>query len=990
MPLFRESFSANDISLTDEQYNAVIDDTSEILCLACAGSGKSRTLSFRIARLIHEGNKAESIIAFTFTEKAAESIKRRVAEALQRADIPVALVGAMYIGTIHAFCQNLLGSMNAKYRQFEVLDENRLKLFLLSRYYEIGLQEVQNYRAGTNPGMFKTIAEVSNAWKLANDEMLSLDAIEQEDAQLGRCLKNISQRLHSDQYIDFSLMIRLVVEALENNNPEMNKALEGASHLMVDEYQDVNISQERLIRGLYSRLNSLFVVGDDDQSIYGWRGADVRNIIEFDQRYPNCSTHTLSTNFRSTSTIVTASDRFIQLELSTARIDKSPTSNSDGNIRHFGNLWFDTKQDEAEWIARRINELIGTKYIEGNGTERGLTKADFAILMRSVQGGTRNGGAPYHRDYTNALTDADIHYIIEAEGSIFERLHARVLRDAMGLLRSPGYPRREAINFFTSNIQPVFPNADLNRFLEILADWNNQIHRPIGGARRKVYPQSLVHELIEAFRVSTTSFTNHEQVMRDLGVFSGIILDVEKVFVSIDTSQRYQSVLNFLENVAKTGYDTTQVELVSRPDAVTISTVHKMKGLEFPVVFIVDVVQQRFPGRRSNYNGWLPLNLIQNPLSRGLYQSNNAGEARLFYTALTRAERFLYISGSSNQPGLQRPKNPSPFKLRIQGLNLPEITDDEEHLPENIEKAEPRMRIDEESMPTSFTEIKDYLECPMKYKFRKIYGYSPAVPELFGYGLTTHTAINRIHQLFNNSAPSREQAEEIADEVFHLKHVFPVNQTRNPGGEGPYERAKNASKRLVGNYTEDYPSDFIQSRSLEQRFEIKADKALITGSIDLLLREDNDGNIVEARVIDFKSMDFPEGQINPFFWINLSLQVQLYAYAADIVLGENARTGSVHLLKAANLENSPNRVNVPITETAIQSAIQNIEWAVNRILEGEFPMRPSASKCEECDFRKICSKQRQEFISPEIPSPIHIPETNNITEIQVRSFSDIE
>jgi DNA helicase-2/ATP-dependent DNA helicase PcrA len=567
MPLFRETFTSNDISLTDDQYNTVIDDTCEILCLACAGSGKSRTLSFRIARLIHEGAKPESIIAFTFTDKAAESIKRRVADALEKVSLPVALVGAMYIGTIHAFCQNLLGSMNAKYRQYEVLDENRLKLFLLSRYYELELNVLQ---LANNARMFQTIAEVSNAWKMANDEMLSLDDIERENAPLGVSLKNINARLNADQYIDFSLMIRLVVEALEINNPEMNAALEDAGHLMVDEYQDVNISQERLIKGLYSRLNSLFVVGDDDQSIYGWRGADVRNIIEFEQRYPNCSTHTLSINFRSTNTIVSASDRFIQLELSTARIDKLPTSNSDGNIQHFGNLWFETKQDEADWIARRINELIGTKYVEGDGSERGLTKSDFAILMRSVQGGTRNGGAPYHRDYTNALSDSDINYIIEAEGSIFERLHARTLRDSMGLLRSPGYPRREAIAFFNANILPVFQNADLNRFLEILADWNNQIHRPIGGARRKVYPQLLVHELIEAFNVATTGFHNHEQVMRDLGVFSGIILDVEKVFVSIDTGQRYQSVLNFLENVAESGYDTTQVELMSRPDAVAL------------------------------------------------------------------------------------------------------------------------------------------------------------------------------------------------------------------------------------------------------------------------------------------------------------------------------------------------------------------------------------------------------------------------------------
>jgi DNA helicase-2/ATP-dependent DNA helicase PcrA len=320
-------------------------------------------------------------------------------------------------------------------------------------------------------------------------------------------------------------------------------------------------------------------------------------------------------------------------------------------------------------------------------------------------------------------------------------------------------------------------------------------------------------------------------------------------------------------------------------------------------------------------------------------------------------------------------------------LNLPDIVTDENNLPDNIESYTPQPKIDKDSMPTSFTEIKDYLECPMKYKFRKIYGFSPAVPELFGYGLTTHTAINRVHQLFNDSAPSRIEAEDIAEDVFHIKHVFPSN---DPNREGPYERARNASKNLVGNYVDDYPDDFVQSRSLEQRFEIKADKALITGSIDLLLREDNQGNILEAKVIDFKSMDFPEEELSPYFWINLSLQVQLYAHAAEIVLGENARTGSVHLLKAKNTEDLPNRVDVPISQEAIHSALENIEWAVNRILEGEFPMRPSKIKCAECDFEKICSKQRENFASDVVPSPIHIPETSGQGTILVRSFCDVE
>jgi DNA helicase-2/ATP-dependent DNA helicase PcrA len=847
----------------------------------------------------------------------------------------------------------------------------------------LGLHEL---RTAKNAAYFVTIAETANAWKIANDELLSFAEIEQQDPGLGRCLRNIYDRLDQDEYIDFSLMIRRVVEALQNNLPEINRALEGIRHLMVDEYQDVNPSQEALIAGIYERIDTLFVVGDDDQSIYGWRGADVRNIIQFDQRYQGCSSHTLSTNFRSTEAIVQVSNRFIQLELGPSRIEKNPVSFANGNIRHFGNFWFNTRQEEAEWIAQRINALIGTRYVEGN-QERGLTRSDFAILMRSVQGGTRNGGSPYHREYTNALNQAGLSYIIEAEGSIFERPHASAIREAMKLLRDAGPARTAVIEFFNQSVVPNFPNANLNRFIEVITEWNTKIHTPAGGARRRVYPQELVHDLIEAFNVSTTNFQNAEQVMRDLGVFSSIILDVEKVFISIDSSQRYQTILYFLDNVAESGYDTTQVELMSRPDAITISTVHKMKGLEFPVVFIIDVIQQRFPGRRRNYDGWLPVPLIQDALNRGLYQTDALGEARLFYTALTRAERFLYITGSATQPGLARPKQPSAYKIRIGNINNAEVITDTNQLPANHQIAPQRMRIDEDSMPTSFTEIKDYLECPMKYKFRKIYGFSPAVPELFGFGLTTHTAINKLHQQYTNQAPTRIQAEDVTEDVFHLKHVFP---SRNPQAQGPYENAKNASKRVVGQYMQDYPADFTQSRSLEQRFEIRANRALITGSIDLLLREDAEGNILEAKVIDFKSMDYPEENRNPFFWINLALQVQLYAHAADIVLGENAKTGAVHLLKERNEPGNPNRIDVPISDNSINAAITNIQWAVEKILNHEFPMRPSRSKCDECDFNKICAKRRQEFANDQRPPEIQIPTVNGVNSISVRCFSDVE
>lgn len=953
--------------LTPEQYRAAIDPAREVLCIACAGSGKSRTLAYRIARLIAQGADPKSILAFTFTEKAAESIKRRVAEALREAGFPVSLIGAMYIGTIHSYCQFLLGEMDAKYRQYEVLDENRLKLYLLSRFYKIHLNTIQ--AAKNNVGQFTVIGELADAWKTTNDELISLDAITQRDQVLGETLTTLKDNLDDEQYIDFSLMIRLVVEAFNRNDASINSAVSELKHVMVDEYQDVNPAQEQLIRALHSRCETLFVVGDDDQAIYAWRGADVNNILTFGQRYTAASSHTLSENFRSTQPIVECANGFIVSVLSANRLDKSPYAHGypDGTIRDFRNLWFGTREEEANWVASRINSLLGTKFIERDGTVRGLTKGDFAILMRS----TSSGETPRHLEFTNALRALGIDYTIESAGGIFDRPHASVLRDTFELLRNASPSRTTVTDHFNNNILPHFPNADLNRVISVISDWNLQIHTPPGGTRRKVYPQGFLHSLLNAFGLPSTQF--NDVVLRDLGVFSNIILDVEKVYVSIDSPGRYREILNFLQNVAESGYDVSTINLITRPDAVMISTVHKMKGLEYPVVFIVDVVNGRFPLSNKSYRGWIPAELITSALSRGAYGTSKYDEARLFYTALTRAERYLYITGGASQPGLKTNKKQSDFSLRLRHQELVNVADG---LPENHEVAAPRKRFDETEVPTSYTQIKDYLTCPKKYKFRQHYGFSPPVPEMFGFGLTTHTAIGKLHQQYTAVAPTGEEAEEVAKDVFHLKHAFPSNDPVNrPGG---YENAMNRSAEIVRQYVEDFSSDFTRGKQVEARFEIKAAKSVISGAIDLLLTEDPQGNVY-AQVIDFKALSTPEEDTS-LIWTDLSLQVQLYAHAAHHIFGENANTGAVHFLK----ENS--RVDVPISQPAITAAMANIEWAVERILDDDFPMRPSNNKCDGCDFKLLCAKRTEQFKVMSTPPPIHVP---NGQPQMVPAFGDV-
>ena len=163
-------------NLTEEQYDAVIDENKNILCLACAGSGKSRTLAYKIAYLVSQGVNPDSIVAFTFTEKAAESIKRRVAEALHKFGFPENYIGAMFIGTIDSFCQKLLGNINASYRQYDILDANGLILFVMSRYWKLGL--------ATGSGYFSRIQNLTSAWQTINNENIAYESIATSDPAL--------------------------------------------------------------------------------------------------------------------------------------------------------------------------------------------------------------------------------------------------------------------------------------------------------------------------------------------------------------------------------------------------------------------------------------------------------------------------------------------------------------------------------------------------------------------------------------------------------------------------------------------------------------------------------------------------------------------------------------------------------------------------------------------------------------------------------------
>lgn len=939
-------------NLTHEQHKAVLDNSKNILCLACAGSGKSRTLAYKIAYLVSKGASPESIVAFTFTEKAAESIKRRVAEALHKFELPENYIGAMFIGTIDSFCQKLLGNIDASYRQYDILDQNGLFLFVMSRLYRIGIKN--------GSGVFKRITDLTKAWQTANNENINIDKIHEYNSELYAQLLNLRDSLLSDGYMDFSYAIRMATDELKKIADKTGTDLDRYNYLFVDEYQDINPIQEEFIRSLSKFMDMLFVVGDDDQSIYGWRGANVQNILTFKDRYQDVSEHKLLINFRSTKAIVETANNFVISTLTYKRLSKDISSYSDGNIQDLRKLWFETREDEAKWIAQRIKSLVGTTYIEYNpdGTEksrRGLTYSDFAILLRSIH---NSNGENRDIQFVEALKELGIPVKTTGEGGIFDRPYAQCILDTMELLRNKNNNRENALKLFEESIVKAFPDADKEKYLSVLQHWHQEIYAPITeGSRRKVYPQKFLHDLLDALMIRNLA---DETALRDLGLFSHIILDVEQTYVSIDSPSRYCEMLNFFQNIAKNTYELEPIDYIAKDNAVNISTIHRVKGLEFPVVFVADLVNQRFPGRTEKYKGILPLELMSDAVERGAYGNRIEDEARLFYTAITRAERVLYLSGSSMHPGLKKAKKRSQF---IINLTHPDMREDK-NFDDLDSKMTPSQRFDDTDFPTDYSSVKNYLKCPYSYKLSTVYGYNATVPELFGFGKTSHTTLEKLHQCFKDHAPTDEEVTDIVEKTFMLKHVFPSKDPENRPGS--YERAKALLERVLKEYSKKYASDFGRLRQDEAQFEISVKDALITGSIDLLLQEDPKHHITTADVIDFKTMELPD-DAGDYDWRDMSLQVQLYSKAAKEIMGENVETGYIHTLK------DNKRTLIPVDKSSVDNAIKVIEWAVNGILADDFPMRPCRSKCEGCDFKAMCSQKLESFKRDETPPAISTP-----------------
>ena len=288
--------------LSPSQKAVVEHRGSDLQVIACAGSGKTESMARRVAALVQDGCEPSSIVAFTFTERAAaelkERISRRVGELLGQ-DF-VGRLAPLYVGTIHAYCFRLLQDHVPEYGNYDILDENRHVGLLAREVHTLGLS-----RFGR--GQWDGIRKFAQNLDVLGNELIPVEDL--GESELAEAVRAYGDMLDRYRVMTFSSLISRAVAALED--PAVHSKVHGAlSHLLVDEYQDINPAQERLIELLSEPPVTLTVVGDDDQSIYQWRGSDVNNIVSFAARRDRCRTIGLDVNRRSAAGVVQAAADF--------------------------------------------------------------------------------------------------------------------------------------------------------------------------------------------------------------------------------------------------------------------------------------------------------------------------------------------------------------------------------------------------------------------------------------------------------------------------------------------------------------------------------------------------------------------------------------------------------------------------------------------------------------------------------------------------------
>lgn len=1029
-------------NLTKQQADAVCSSKRSVLVVAGAGSGKTEVMARRIAWWVAiDKVPKDQIVAFTFTERAAEEMKFRIRSWITKVTPPgeVASLGQMSVGTIHGYCLAKLRQWwPDDYHNYDILDQ-AARTSLLQRGFN-GVLGLGAFRVALSAGrqfqigQYDTIEKFAQTYDLLHEHdrfevKLPADAapIQLGEAEREWCKKAVLQTavgseevakafadsaaryyayLRCRRFLDFATSQTEFLRRLKADKEVLDREVrQKGIHLVVDEVQDINPVQHELIKELFGETGKLTAVGDHRQSIYGFRGAKVDIIAQLWEGSRSSNEGEvvgLGENFRSTETIIDLANRWAAT-IQPPRGMESPAMIHGNKARkhahssHLALTGFPDREQEAEWIAKAIRILVpdkfrGAKHDKKDGTERGLSLADVAILVRS---------STDVRTYMQVLENVGIPSVVRAGPDLFSQPEILLMVSALSI--SAGIEEYFGASFnpksLPNRIRKVFgcapkpsevfnasaialraakltfperAQAGLLRAASLLHDRivkgqpaqsrdvqklrSAELREFLTSRRelRRVFPQQIYHWLLAEAEVEAwdTVEGRGQAAMFHLGAFSKMVTGIETPGWTSAKDYKWQ-IIGLCQYGAEEGRAEEQ-PLMVQPEAVTICTIHAVKGLEFAAVFVADVCARRFPSSMSGRDVNLPISdtLAEQISVEALSDNeNHDGERRLMYVALTRAERFLFVTHSGAQTS-RFIKELRPQMKQAGGLvsvSPQKVLHELKYAPKEHER--------DLHLATSFSDLRYFLACPHDFYLRKVLGFAPTIDQAFGYGRGVHNLMRAIHSdpkkwaklAGNRAALETEVQRLVAQGLFYLRYTT---------GD-PAENMRQKGVRVVTDYVVKYAKElealtFDPEKPFETLIEYpdKSGGALITGAIDVVRQDDPP----RVTLIDFKSGN-DEEDAKKLDATEMSLQIGIYALAARSELEYEPEQGVVRYLDSAPTEKA--ELKVPLDSGSLERAKDKVSSAALEIRQRKFSDGPRVERggkkrCAVCDFLGIC------------------------------------
>jgi len=920
-----------------EKQKAVFETDGPTLIIAGPGTGKTYTLVLRTLYLILSGKaKPSEIILTTFTEKSAFELRDRLSLFAGKLGEKINL-HELLTGTIHSICDqfNIKFIQNTPLKKkYLVLDELTCSLFI-NEYFNLIIEPFNDGERffGKWKGKWDSIERVKGFFDKITEELIDPDILiangDEFLSQIGEAYKIYRDLLIEHNRVDFSFQQRIFYDLLQNSGIR-NKIASKIKYLLIDEYQDTNYIQEQIALALVKPHNNLTVVGDEDQALYRFRGATVRNILEFETHFENCRKIKLLENYRSHKTIIEQYNSFIrnidwsnpsgkiQFRYPDKEVIPAITTVSPDYPAVFC-IWVDTVEQEAERFADMVEYLLKNKIISD--------PADVVLLMRSVM-------LKYSGPFIEALRKRNIKAFCPRARAYFENEEIQLIIACFALI----------FNFIDDDLEKYAHKEIINEGIKILGKYATQ---PLGAYIRRMNqkienldPASSLDEIpsdipFQLFAYSPfTEYLKDENSARNLSQFTALISSFMNYYgIPLITGKNkvpvkfylFNSFFNYLFNAGQNEFEDTNNPVPK--GYVQIMTIHQSKGLEFPVVVVSSLDKQYSVNKQTDR--------ILSPFYRRETFEPEAritkfDHSRLFYVAFSRAQKLLVLSCSSEP------------KEIFSGIW--ESLDQWPHVKKETLKAQ-RFRSKAPFIPKKTlsltSHINVYETCPRQYLFYKEYEFTPSRTGQILFGTLVHETIEDLHR---RVIDGEHVDEKIIAEDFENNYKGLLANGHRPLGP----QSKEGALRHAINYFQ--KNKDLLSRVIETEVDVfyEKDDYIINGKVDLLLGRDN-----KLEILDFKTQQKPD--VNDKIMLKYKYQLHIYAH----ILKERYKKDPerLYIYWTAEENRKDALMEIDYDEKLVRSAGKHFDEIAKCIIDKDFDLKTMPDKtrvCKECDFKHYC------------------------------------